>query len=145
MINLEEQFYRSVTAQSAQERIIRNKDSLFTFLNYDGVPWNNNNAEHAIKRFAHYREITDGHLTENGLADYLILLSIQQTCDYKGISFLKYLLSGEVDIGKYRERKGRTNMHPVNADVSLLEQSFFDKNLRGITQGRGKTGKLMNH
>jgi hypothetical protein len=28
---------------------------LFTFLDYDGIPWNNNNAEHAIKYFAKYR------------------------------------------------------------------------------------------
>jgi hypothetical protein len=100
------------------------------FLNSDGVPWNNNNAEHAIKRFAHYREITDGHLTENGLTDYLVLLSINQTCEYKGISFLKFLLSGEIDIGKYRERK-RQMPKPVNGDgASLLEQAFFDKKLR---------------
>ena len=26
-----------------------NMARLFTFLDYDGVPWNNNNAEHAIK------------------------------------------------------------------------------------------------
>jgi hypothetical protein len=63
------------------------KEGLFTFLNFDEVPWNNNNAEHAIKRFAHYREITDGHLAESGLTDYLVLLSINQTCEYKGISF----------------------------------------------------------
>ena len=44
MTNLEKQCYRSVIAQSVQDRIIRNKDCLFTFLNYDGVPWNNNNA-----------------------------------------------------------------------------------------------------
>jgi hypothetical protein len=129
MINLEKQCYRSETAQSVQERIIRNKGRLFTFLNYDGVPWNNNNAEHAIKRFAHYREITDRHLTENGLADYLVLLSINQTCEYKGISFLKFLLSGEIDIRKYRERS-RQKPQPANIEVTLLEQAFFDKKLR---------------
>lgn len=137
MTNLEKQCYRSVTAQSVQERIIRNKGSLFTFLNYDGVPWNNNNAEHAIKRFAHYREITDGHLTENGLNDYLVLLSIKQTCEYKGISFFKFLLSREIDIGKYRERS-RQKPQPVNTEVSLLEQAFFDKSLRGMTRRDGK-------
>lgn len=130
LTNLEKRCYRSATAQSVQERIIRNKGSLFMFLNSDGVPWNNNNAEHAIKRFAHYREITDGNLTEHGLTDYLVLLSINQTCEYKGISFLKFLLSGEIDIGKYRE-KSRQMPKPVNGEgVSLLEQAFFDKKLR---------------
>jgi hypothetical protein len=74
-------------AQSGQYRIIRNKSNLFKFLNCDGVLWKNNNAEQAIKRFAHYREIADGHLTENGLTDYLVLLSVNQTCEYKDISF----------------------------------------------------------
>lgn len=130
LTNLEKRCYRSETAQSVQERIIRNKEGLFTFLNFDEVPWNNNNAEHAIKRFAHYREIADGNLTDTGLTDYLVLLSINQTCEYKGISFLKFLLSGEIDIGKYRERS-RQMPQPVNGEgVSLLEQAFFDKKLR---------------
>ena len=87
-------------------------------------------VEHAIKRFAYYREITDGYLTENTLADHLVLLSIYQTCEYKGINFLKFLLSGEIDIWKYRERK-RQMPKPVNGKgVSLLEQAFFDKKLR---------------
>ncbi len=59
----------------------------------DGVPWNNNCAENAIKRFAYYREDTVGTMTEAGLNDYLVLLSIYQTCRYKGVSFLKFLLS----------------------------------------------------
>jgi len=129
MTNLEKQCYSSVTTQSVQTRIIRNKGSLFTFLDYDGVPWNNNNAEHAIKRFAHYREVTDGHTTENGLSDYLVLLSIRQTCEYRGINFFKFLLSGEIDIGVYVERSTR-RAQPVTGEVTLLEQAFFDKTLR---------------
>jgi hypothetical protein len=43
---------------------------------------------------------------------------------------LKFLLSGEIDIGKYRERS-RQMHQPVNGEgVSLLEQAFFDKKLR---------------
>ena len=37
----------------------KNRDKLFTFLAHDGVPWNNNNAEHAVKGFAYYREVAD--------------------------------------------------------------------------------------
>jgi len=33
---------------------------LFTFLEHDGVPWNNNNAEHAIKAFVRLRNIIGG-------------------------------------------------------------------------------------
>jgi hypothetical protein len=35
--------------------IDKNKDKLFTFLDYDGVPWNNNNAEHAVRAFTRLR------------------------------------------------------------------------------------------
>jgi hypothetical protein len=44
---------------------------LFTFLDHDGVPWNNNNAEHAVKAFAYYRRVFDGMMGEDGLSDYL--------------------------------------------------------------------------
>ena len=32
------------------------RNKLFTFIDYEGVPWNNNNAEHAIRQFIYYRE-----------------------------------------------------------------------------------------
>ena len=43
-------------------------DKLFTFLDHDGVPWNNNNAENAIKRFASRRKIMGASFTEKGHA-----------------------------------------------------------------------------
>ena len=72
------------------------------------MPWNNNNAENAIKQFAYYREETTGMMKESGLSDYLVLLSICQTCRYKGVSFLKFLVSGQRDIDRFRET-GRRN------------------------------------
>jgi hypothetical protein len=32
-----------------QKRIERNRDKLFTFLDYNDILWNNNNAEHAVR------------------------------------------------------------------------------------------------
>ena len=52
--------YKTELAQKAQERFKRNRARLFTFLDYDNVPWNNNNAEHAIKAFADLRTVIDG-------------------------------------------------------------------------------------
>ena len=43
--------YRSDVAQRYYERLTKGREKLFTFLKHDGVPWNNNNAEHAIKQF----------------------------------------------------------------------------------------------
>jgi predicted RecB family nuclease len=98
---LSSQAFRSETAQTLRERLIKNRNKLFTFIYHDGVPWNNNNAENAIKKFAYYRENTVGALKEQGLIDYLLLLGIYQTCRYKGVSFLKFLLSRERDIDRF--------------------------------------------
>ena len=61
-------------------------------------PSSANNAEHAIKSFAALREVIEGTTTANGIQEYLVLLSIAETCKYKGIDFLQFLLSGESDI-----------------------------------------------
>jgi hypothetical protein len=39
--------------------IDKNEDKLFTFLEYDDVPWNNNNAEHAVRAFTRLRNVMD--------------------------------------------------------------------------------------
>ena len=80
---------------------------LFTFLDYDNVPWNNNNAEHAIKSFADLRDVIEGPTTERGIRDYLILLSIYQTCAYREIDFFGFLRSGEMKIDGYAGKRGR--------------------------------------
>ena len=94
-------------------RLLKYPEKLFTFLRHDGVPWNNNNAENAIRRFAYYRESTPGCLKETGLRDYLTLLSIYQTCRYRGVSFLKFLLSRERDVGAFCEHPRRKRGRPL--------------------------------
>ena len=94
------------------EQVLKYRDKLFTFLGHDGVAWNNNTAENAIKQFAYYREGTVGVLTEAGLADYLVLLSIYQTCRYRGVSFLKFLLSGERNVDAFCEHPRRKRQRP---------------------------------
>jgi hypothetical protein len=93
--------YETELAQKYQKRFKKNQDKLFTFLYYDGVPWNNNNAEHAIKYFADYRKRIDFQITETGLINYLILLSIYQTCRYKGLNFMNFLVSKEKNIERF--------------------------------------------
>jgi hypothetical protein len=78
---------------------------LFTFLDRDWVPWNNNNAEHAIKAFVRLRNIIGGTSTIKGLREYLILLSISETCKYKGVSFLDFLLSEEADVDTFVHKR----------------------------------------
>jgi hypothetical protein len=42
------------------ERLQKNRNKMFTFLEFDGVPWNNNNAEHAVKAFVSLRRVIEG-------------------------------------------------------------------------------------
>ena len=100
-------------AEGYQKRLRKNEGRLFTFLDHDGVPWNNNTAEHAIKAFARFRELYDGQMSEEGLSDYLVLLSVQQTCKYRGVSFLKFLLSREEDVAAFCERRRTENEPPA--------------------------------
>lgn len=97
--------FQSEVAQTFQARLEKYRHKLFTFLAHDGVPWNNNDAEHAIKKFAYYREIADGIYTESSLKNHLILLSVYQTCIRRRISFFQFLLSRERDIGTFRGKK----------------------------------------
>jgi hypothetical protein len=68
--------FASEIAQSYRKRFHKNREKPFTFLIHDGVPWNNNNAENAVRAFAALRTIICGTTTEKGLREYLVLLSI---------------------------------------------------------------------
>ncbi|TAK01196.1 IS66 family transposase, partial [bacterium] len=90
--------FKSEAASKCKQRFEKNRDKLFTFLCYDGVPWNNNNAEHAIKAFARLRDVISGTSTKKGVDEYLTLLSVAQTCEYQGLDFLDFLRSWEKDV-----------------------------------------------
>jgi hypothetical protein len=93
--------YQHDTAAKYKKRFEKYRDKLFTFLDCDGVPWNNNNAEHAIKAFARLRRVIGGTSSASGISDYLVLLSICETCKYKGANFLDFLRSGKNDVNEF--------------------------------------------
>jgi predicted RecB family nuclease len=100
--------FTSQAAQKCKVRFEKNRNKLFTFLEYDGVPWNNNNAEHAIKAFARLRRVIEGISTQKGIEQYLVLLSVCQTCKYRGLDFLDFLRSREKEIDVFAQsRSGR--------------------------------------
>src|SRR5437588_1501004 len=107
MQHLAGQSFHSEAAEAMREWLLKYRDKLFTFIRHDGVPWNNNNAEHALKRFAYYRHLVDGQWNEVGLKAYLVLLSLCLSCKYKGAGFLKFLLSRQTDIDTFCEQRGR--------------------------------------
>ena len=84
-----------------KKRFEKNRAKLFTFLDYDDVPWNNNAAEHAIKAFATLRRIFGGSSSKRGIQDYLVLLSVCESCRYRGLNFWEFLCSGYKDIDAY--------------------------------------------
>ena len=99
--------YRSEIAVYYQQRLTKYKDKLFTFLGRNGIPWSNNNGENAIKRFAALRKILGTAFSEDGIKDYLVLLSVCQTLRYRGGSFWRFLLSRETDLDAFMARKHR--------------------------------------
>jgi hypothetical protein len=119
-----DQFYKRLDSGSSAseavkkviERLKKNRNKLFTFLDFDGVPWNNNNAEHAIKAFAALRCVIGGNTTERGLRDFLILLSICQTCKFKNVDFLAFLRSGFRNVDDFAVSKRARRSHTANYD-----------------------------
>lgn len=96
--------YGSEMAQKYRNRFERYRDSLFTFLSLDGIPWNNNTAERGIRHLAIQRKIS-GAFFEGPMSNYLVLLGIAQTCRFQEKSFLKFLMSGGSDVDAFRSGK----------------------------------------
>jgi hypothetical protein len=68
------------------------------------VPWNNNNAEHAIKALADLRNVIGGTSSAKGIHEYLVLLSVCQTCKYKGVDFLEFVRSRERNVDSFAKQ-----------------------------------------
>ena len=96
--------FESELAMSYQKRFLKYREKLFLFLEYDSIPWNNNNAEHAIKPFAKWRKKISKCLTKQNIENHLILLSILQTCKYHGINFFEFLKSGKMSIFDFSKK-----------------------------------------
>ena len=90
----------------------------------DGIPWDNNMAERAIRQLAVQRKIS-GTFYKHAAPNYLLLLAISQTCRFQNKSFLKFLLSKEKNIDSFKSPKQmRYSKHAseINiADVKNVE------------------------
>lgn len=102
--NVISQNFESELALSYQKRFAKYKEKLFRFLECDNIPWNNNNAEHAIKPFAKWRKKISRSLTRQNIEHHLVLLSILQTCKYRGFNFFEFLQSGEISISEFSKK-----------------------------------------
>jgi hypothetical protein len=95
--------YKSELATKYQKRFTKYRDSLFTFLQYDGVPWHNNTAERALRHLTKQQQISLS-FGEQVTHDYLRLLGIRQTLRFQGKSFFRFLFSHETNIDKVGKR-----------------------------------------
>jgi transposase len=98
---INDKYYRSENAIKYQKRLAKYRQTLFTFMETDGIPWHNNQAERGNRHLA--KQITiSGFLHESHTPAYLTLLSIMQSCRFQGKSFFKFLFSKEKDLEAFR-------------------------------------------
>ena len=74
------------------KRLKRERDMLFTFLEQDGVDWNNNAAERALRPSVVIRKITYGNQSDEGAAAHAVLMSIRETCSLRKENFFDYAM-----------------------------------------------------
>jgi hypothetical protein len=94
--------YQSEMALKYQKRLKKYQASLFTFIHHDGIPWNNNMAERALRHLVVQENISKTFF-KSIFPDHLSLLGIMQTCRFQQKSFLKFLISSEKDVDLYNE------------------------------------------
>jgi len=129
--NIDNRVYKFEVTTKYQKRFQRYRDSLFTFLEEDGIPWNNNMAERAIRYLAIQRKIS-GTFYDSLVSQYLLLLGISQSCRFQDKPFLKFLLSKEKDIEHFKSPKPKK--------YTRISEISPDKNKEAINQNITKRG-----
>ncbi len=74
------------------KRLRREKGMLFTFLEQDGVAWNNNAAERALRSSVVIRKITYGNQSDEGAHAHAVLMSMKETCGLRKENFFNYAM-----------------------------------------------------
>ena len=65
---------------------------LFTFLEEEGVEWNNNAAERALRSSVVIRKITYGNQSDEGARAHAVLMSVRETCSLHKENFFEYAM-----------------------------------------------------
>lgn len=74
--------------EKVRQRLAKQQDHLFTFLDYDGVEATNNRAERQLRPAVISRKISCGNKTEQGANTWAILASLAATATQRGESFI---------------------------------------------------------
>ena len=73
-------------------RMIKHREHLLTFLDYDAVDPTNNQAERQIRPFVLQRKISAGNRSEHGAWMHSVLSSVMATAYQQGLSFVQVVL-----------------------------------------------------
>jgi len=82
-------------------------------------------AERAIRHLAVQRKIS-GSFFKSVAPKYLLMLGITQTCRFQSKSLLKFLMSGEKDIDKFKTVKSISRSIPFNLLYSSPREKSQD-------------------
>lgn len=74
------------------KRLKRERDMLFTFLEEEGIDWNNNATERALRSSVVIGKITHGNQSDEGAAAHATLMSIRETCSLRKENFFDYAM-----------------------------------------------------
>jgi len=77
--------------EKLRQRLFKQRDHLFTFLDHDAVDATNNLAERQLRPAVISRKLSCGNKTERGARTWEVLTSLAATCRQAGISFADFL------------------------------------------------------
>jgi transposase len=75
-----------------RQRLLKQRDHLFTFLDHEAVDATNNLAERQLRPAVISRKLSCGNKTEHGARTWQVLTSLAATCRQTGSSFTDFLL-----------------------------------------------------
>ena len=111
-------------AQKLQNRFLRHRDKLLTFLHYPAVPPTNNESEQALRRSVVHRKVTNGFRSVWGAKAYAALQTVIATAKQKGEQTFQALvhLMGTPILYIPRRRKPLNNYGESAAKPWLLQR-----------------------
>lgn len=82
--------YRDKNCRRICKLLRKHQDRLFTFLEVEGVSWNNNEAERALRPSVVVRKNSYGSKSELGARNHAILMTVSETCKRRGTKFMAF-------------------------------------------------------
>lgn len=84
LIEMAEGTYDDPDAKRLAKRLSKYRDSIFTFLDYDNVPFENNHAERQIRPAVVLRKNSQSNRSEKGAATQSVLMTVYRTLKLRG-------------------------------------------------------------